>query len=50
MKAGLNSGLPEELTPFALAVLGRLLAHCVSVARGIGPDRPRALNQVTRTW
>lgn len=45
-----ESGLPEELTPLTLAVLGQLLAHRVAVARGIDPDRPRALNKVTRTW
>lgn len=46
----LDSGLPEELTPLTLAVLGQLLAHRVASARGIDPDRPRALNKVTRTW
>ncbi len=45
-----ESGLPEELTPLTLAVLGQLLAHRVAAARGIDPDRPRALNKVTRTW
>jgi glutamine---fructose-6-phosphate transaminase (isomerizing) len=46
----LDSGLPEELTPLTLAVLGQLLASRVALARGIDPDRPRALNKVTRTW
>jgi glucosamine--fructose-6-phosphate aminotransferase (isomerizing) len=46
----LDSGLPEELTPLTLGVLGQLLAHRVAVARGIDPDHPRALNKVTRTW
>jgi glucosamine--fructose-6-phosphate aminotransferase (isomerizing) len=46
----LDSGLPEELTPLTLAVLGQLLAHRLALARGIDPDRPRALNKVTRTW
>jgi glucosamine--fructose-6-phosphate aminotransferase (isomerizing) len=46
----LNSGLPEELTPLTLAVLGQLLAHRVALALKIDPDRPRALNKVTRTW
>src|ERR1700716_225422 len=46
----LDSGLPEELTPLTLAVLGQLLAHRVALARGIDPDRPRALNKITRTW
>ena len=44
------SGLPEELTPIPLAVLGQLLAHRVAAARGIDPDRPRAIQKVTRTW
>jgi glucosamine--fructose-6-phosphate aminotransferase (isomerizing) len=46
----LDSGLPEELTPLTLAVLGQLLAYRLALARGIDPDRPRALNKVTRTW
>jgi glutamine---fructose-6-phosphate transaminase (isomerizing) len=46
----LDSGLPEELTPLTLAVLGQLLAHRVALARGTDPDRPRALDKVTRTW
>lgn len=46
----LDSGLPEELTPLTLAVLGQLLAHRVALARGIDPDRPRGLNKETRTW
>jgi glutamine---fructose-6-phosphate transaminase (isomerizing) len=46
----IGSGLPEELTPLTLAVLGQLLAHRVALARGIDPDRPRALSKVTRTW
>ena len=45
-----RSGLPEELTPISLAVLGQLLAHHVAVARGIDPDRPRTIQKVTRTW
>src|SRR4029077_18558780 len=46
----IDSGLPEELTPLTLAVLGQLLALRVALARGIDPDRPRALNKVTKTW
>jgi len=46
----LSSGLPEELVPLTLAVLGQLLAHRVAVALKIDPDQPRALNKVTRTW
>ena len=49
-QVGFDSGLPEELTPVTLAVLGQLLAHHVAVARGADPDRPRALKKVTRTW
>jgi glutamine---fructose-6-phosphate transaminase (isomerizing) len=45
-----HSGLPEELTPIPLAVLGQILAHHVAVARGIDPDRPRTIQKVTRTW
>lgn len=44
------SGLPEELTPIPLAVLGQLLAHDVAVERGIDPDQPRTIQKVTRTW
>ena len=45
-----DSGLPEELTPLTLVVLGQLLAHRVAVARGVDPDQPRALHKITRTW
>ncbi|HET7419776.1 MAG TPA: SIS domain-containing protein [Candidatus Dormibacteraeota bacterium] len=45
-----ESGLPEELTPITLAVLGQLLAHQVAVAKGMDPDRPRTIQKVTRTW
>jgi len=45
-----DSGLPEELTPLTLAVLGQLLAWRVALARGVDPDRPRALRKITRTW
>src|SRR5579864_142822 len=46
----LQTGLPEELTPISLAVLGQLLAHRVALSRNFDPDRPRTLNKVTRTW
>lgn len=46
----MDSGLPEELTPLSLIVLGQLLAYGVAVARGIDPDVPRALRKITRTW
>ena len=45
-----DSGLPEELTPLTLAVLGQLLAYRVALARGVDPDKPRALHKITRTW
>jgi glucosamine--fructose-6-phosphate aminotransferase (isomerizing) len=45
-----ESGLPEELTPVTLAVLGQLLAHQLAVAKGMDPDRPRTIQKVTRTW
>jgi len=45
-----ESGLPVELTPITLAVLGQLLAHHVAAARGIDPDRPRTIQKITRTW
>ena len=46
----LDSGLPEDLTPLTLIVLGQLLAHRVALARGVDPDAPRALRKITRTW
>lgn len=46
----IDSGLPEELTPLTLAVLGQLLANTVAADRGVDPDAPRALRKVTRTW
>ena len=46
----IDSGLPEELTPMTLIVLGQLLANQVALARGVDPDAPRALHKVTRTW
>jgi glucosamine--fructose-6-phosphate aminotransferase (isomerizing) len=45
-----DSGLPEELTPLTLTVLGQLLAYRVALARGVDPDQPRALHKITRTW
>jgi glutamine---fructose-6-phosphate transaminase (isomerizing) len=46
----IDSGLPEELTPLTLVVLGQLLALHVALARSLDPDRPRSLRKVTRTW
>lgn len=45
----LHSGLPEILTPFPLVVAGQLLAYHLALSRGLDPDRPRALQKVTRT-
>lgn len=45
-----RTGLPEELTPMSLVVLGQLLALQVAVAKGMDPDRPRTIRKVTRTW
>jgi glutamine---fructose-6-phosphate transaminase (isomerizing) len=45
-----ESGLPEELTPLTLVVVGQLLAHHVALAKGLDPDRPRTIQKVTRTW
>jgi glucosamine--fructose-6-phosphate aminotransferase (isomerizing) len=46
----IGSGLPEDLTPLSLIVLGQLLAYRVAVGRGVDPDAPRALRKITRTW
>jgi glucosamine--fructose-6-phosphate aminotransferase (isomerizing) len=46
----LRSGLPESLTPFPLTIAAQLLAYHLAVARGLDPDRPRALKKVTQTW
>ena len=45
----LNTGLPESLTPFPLAVAGQLLALHLATSRGLDPDRPRTLTKVTKT-
>jgi glutamine---fructose-6-phosphate transaminase (isomerizing) len=46
----IDSGLPEELSPLPLTVVGQLLAHEVAKALSVDPDAPRALRKVTRTW
>lgn len=45
-----HSGLPEALTPLPLTIAAQLFAYHLAVARGIDPDRPRALKKVTQTW
>ena len=44
-----DPGLPAELAPFTLIVPGQLLTEALARAKGIDPDRPRALRKVTQT-
>jgi glutamine---fructose-6-phosphate transaminase (isomerizing) len=44
-----TGGLPESLTPLALALPGQLLAEAVARARGFDPDRPPGLSKITLT-
>jgi fructoselysine-6-P-deglycase FrlB-like protein len=44
-----DAGLPAELAPFTLVVPGQLLTEALARAKGIDPDRPRALRKVTQT-
>jgi glutamine---fructose-6-phosphate transaminase (isomerizing) len=46
---GVDTGLPEELTPLSLAMAGQLLAAALAEARGLDPDRPRGLRKITST-
>jgi glucosamine--fructose-6-phosphate aminotransferase (isomerizing) len=46
----LPTGLPEWLTPLIAVLPGQLLAYHLTVARGWDPDRPRAIQKVTRTY
>jgi glucosamine--fructose-6-phosphate aminotransferase (isomerizing) len=41
--------VPEVLSPFPAIVAGQLIAHRLSVLKGIDPDQPRGLNKVTVT-
>jgi glutamine---fructose-6-phosphate transaminase (isomerizing) len=44
-----DPGLPAELAPLTLIVPGQLLTEALARAKGIDPDRPRALRKVTQT-
>lgn len=45
----IQTGLPEWLSPMLAVVPGQLLTYHLARARGCDPDRPRALQKVTRT-
>jgi fructoselysine-6-P-deglycase FrlB-like protein len=44
-----DAGLPAELAPLTLVIPGQLLTEAIARAKGIDPDRPRALRKVTQT-
>jgi glutamine---fructose-6-phosphate transaminase (isomerizing) len=44
-----DPGLDAELAPLTLVVPGQLLTEALARAKGIDPDRPRALRKVTQT-
>lgn len=44
-----DAGLPAELAPLTLVVPCQLLTEALARAKGIDPDRPRALRKVTQT-
>jgi glutamine---fructose-6-phosphate transaminase (isomerizing) len=44
-----DPGLSAELAPLTLVVPGQLLTEALARAKGIDPDRPRALRKVTQT-
>lgn len=41
---------PEELSPILYAIPPQLLAHELSLMKGLDPDAPRGLSKVTETW
>jgi glutamine---fructose-6-phosphate transaminase (isomerizing) len=41
---------PEELSPILYAIPPQLLAHDLSLLKGLDPDAPRGLSKVTETW
>jgi len=45
----LETGLSEALSPIGLSIAGQLLALHLALARGLSPERPRALGKVTVT-
>jgi glucosamine--fructose-6-phosphate aminotransferase (isomerizing) len=44
-----EAALPAWLSPLTLVVPGQLLTEALARAKGIDPDRPRALRKVTQT-
>lgn len=45
----LDTGMSEVLSPIGLSMAGQLLALHLALARGLSPERPRALGKVTVT-
>ncbi len=41
---------PEELSPVLYAIPPQMLAHDLSVLKGLDPDSPRGLSKVTESW
>ena len=41
---------PEELSPILYAIPPQILAHDLSLLRGLDPDAPRGLSKITETW
>lgn len=41
---------PEELSPILYAIPPQMLAHDLSLLKGLDPDAPRGLSKVTETW
>ncbi|MGF1472283.1 MAG: SIS domain-containing protein [Rubrobacteraceae bacterium] len=40
----------EELSPILYAIPPQVLAHDLSISKGLDPDSPRGLTKVTETW
>jgi glucosamine--fructose-6-phosphate aminotransferase (isomerizing) len=50
VRIGSRGPLPEDLyTPIPYIVPAQIFAACLAVQKGLDPDRPRALEKVTRT-
>ena len=41
---------PEELSPIIYTLPAQMLAHDLSVLKGLDPDSPRGLSKVTESW
>lgn len=41
---------PEDLSPILYAIPPQILAHELSLLKGLDPDAPRGLSKVTETW